>query len=74
MPEADLKAVFEGAFTHGTPGSGYKLVGWGELFQIWANVLPAYFSDPGADTKAMLADLESQTSAKLKDIKAQKGA
>ena len=34
----------------------------------------AFFADPGADTKATLEDLESQTSAKLKEIKDQQGA
>jgi multiple sugar transport system substrate-binding protein len=72
-PDA-MKAVFEGGLSHGSPGSGYKLIGWGQLFQIWANMLPAYFADPGADTQAMLTDLETQTSAKLKEIKQQFGA
>lgn len=65
-----VKAVFQGAFTHGIPGSGFKMVGFDQLLQIWANVTDSYFADPGANTKSMAKDLEDQTTAKLKQIKA----
>lgn len=67
---ASMRQVFEGAFTHGMPEAGAKMVGFDQMLQIWTNVTQSYFADPGAKAKDVAKELEDQTSAKLRQIKA----
>jgi len=72
MPEAKMKEVFEGAFTHGRESSNHLLVKWDELNQVWGNNLDPYFSKKDAKTSEVLQKVEKGTNNALKTINAEK--
>ncbi|MEJ7653134.1 MAG: hypothetical protein WKH64_07235 [Chloroflexia bacterium] len=69
MKPADMKEVFEGAFTHGRESSNHLMVRWDELNQIWTNNLDPYWSDANGDTAKTLKAIEDQTNEALERIK-----
>jgi multiple sugar transport system substrate-binding protein len=71
MDPADMKAVFEGAFTHGRESSNHMLVRWDELNQIWVNSFSSFFNDPEGEARPILEDVQQQTNEALERIKSE---
>jgi multiple sugar transport system substrate-binding protein len=72
MPEAKMKEVFEGAFTHGRESSNHLLAQWDNLNQVWVNNLDPFFSNKNAKTKETLQKIENGTNKELETINAEK--
>ncbi len=70
MKPADMKKVFEGAFTNGRPGSASQFVRADQLLQVWNNNLSAFFSDPNAKAEPVLQAIQQQTISASNQIQA----
>ena len=72
MPEAKMKEVFEGAFTHGRESSNHLLAQWDELNQVWVNNLDPFFTNKNAKASEALPKIEKGTNAALDQINAER--
>lgn len=69
MPEAKMKEVFEGAFTHGRESSNHLLVKWDELDRVWQNNLSSFWNNRNAKALPMLQKIETGTNQALEKIR-----
>ena len=59
MDPADVKDVYQGAFTNGLESSNHLMVGFDELNSTWDNLLGVFWSDPEGDAASLLPDVEA---------------
>jgi len=68
MDPADMKTVFEGAFSHGRESSNHLLVKWDELNQTWGNLLDPFWNDPEGKAADVLPEIETSVNDVLTKI------
>ena len=59
MDPADVKDVYQGAFTNGLESSNHLMVGFDEINSTWDNLLGVFWSDPEGDSAALLPEVEA---------------
>ena len=65
MDPADVKTVYQGAFTNGLESSNHLMVGFDELNSTWDNILGSFWNDSEARAEDILPEVEAAVTEAL---------